>query len=383
MVGARNIAMIAALIAGLLCSSASALVMIHGAQPLAEYDALFCREKGWTGADAVYSVGLSSDVTLWLFGDTWIGDVVEGRHTNAKLVNNSIGLQRGGELSKVKVEFFWDKEDDDKPSAFIKPANGVGWFWIFDGVMDGGKLYLFLMQIVKSGEKGVFGFKQVGTWIGEVENPTDEPGKWRIKQYNVPWGRYSKGGNMFFGSAVMKDGDFVYIYGADEDWSKGMGGRSMIAARVPCGRIADFVRWRFYSNDGWTKDVKKASKLFAGTATEYSVNYQPSLKRYVTIYTENGLSKNIMMRTSAKPVGPWGNAIKIYECPEVQWHKSYFCYAAKGHPEISGKDELIVTYVCNSHDFWQMAKDSRIYRPRFLRIMLTAYKGSFSDIELK
>jgi len=27
-----------------------------------------------------------------------------------------------------------------------------------------------------------------------------------------------------------------------------------------------------------------------------------------------------------------------------------------------------VSYVCNSTDFWKMAADARIYRPKFIRI---------------
>ena len=147
-----------------------------------------------------------------------------------------------------------------------------------------------------------------------------------------------------------------------------MSGRSMIVARVPYKRIADFGKWRFLSNGGWQPDMTGISGLFNGTATEYSVCYKSAIKWYVVVYTENGMSKNIMMRFSPTPAGPWSSAYKVYECPEVEWHKTYFCYAAKAHPEISKKDELIITYVCNSTDFWQMAADARIYRPRFLKI---------------
>jgi hypothetical protein len=166
----------------------------------------------------------------------------------------------------------------------------------------------------------------------------------------------------------MRDGDFIYIHGSSEDWSKGMSGRSMIVARVPYNEMAEFEQWRFLSDGNWQASMKGISKLFDGTATEYSVCCQPSIEQYVAVYTENGMSKNILMRFSPTPVGPWSSAYKVYECPEVEWHKTYFCYAAKAHPEISAKDELIVTYVCNSTDFWKMAADARIYRPRFLRI---------------
>ena len=356
------------LFSSLLLGSAFASEPKYSVELMPQYNALFYNEKGWTGADGVYSVPISDKLILWMFSDTWIGDIIDGMHKNATIVNNSIGLQQGKDLSTASVRFFWGTSNEGKPAAFIRPADGVGWFWIFHGVAANEKLYLFLMQIIKTDEKSVFGFKQIGTWLGEVDNPLQEPGKWRIKQYKVPWGRYSDKGNLFFGSAAMKDEDFVYIYGCSEDWQKGMSGRSMIVARVPADKMAEFNKWRFFDNGNWQPDINDISGLFDGIATEYSVSYQPKLAQYVVIYTENGMSENILMRLSPTPVGPWSQAYKVYQCPESKWHKTYFCYAAKGHQEISKQDELIVTYVCNSTDFWQMVRDSRIYWPRCLRI---------------
>ena len=54
-----------------------------------------------------------------------------------------------------------------------------------------------------------------------------------------------------------------------------------------------------------------------------------------------------------------------------------FCYAAKGHPELSlTPDELIITYVANSTDFYKMAADARLYRPRFIRVR---FKGTGNE----
>lgn len=345
-----------------------------GSQPkysvelLPEYDALFNRTEGWTGADGAYSLPLADEVTLWLFSDTWIGEIIDGRHKDATMINNSIALQTGKEPVTASVKFFWQKTQQGKSVAFFEPEDRNGFFWISHGIIAGGKLYIFLIQIVKTGEESVFGFKQISTSLAEIENPNNGPLEWRIKQHKVPYGKYSKDGDLFFGSAIMKDGDFVYIYGVDEDWSKGMGGRSMIVARVPVDKMIDFEQWRFFCNGQWQTELTGASGLFAGTATEYSVCYQTSIGKYVAVYTEKGMSKNIIMRLSPTPTGPWSNAYRIHECPEVEWHKTYFCYAAKAHPEISLENELIVTYVCNSTDFWQMAADARIYRPRFLKI---------------
>ena len=150
----RNLAAKLVLLIVLPFGCASASPPEYSVEPLPEYNALFYNEKGWTGADGSYSVALSDSATLWLYSDTWIGDIVNGKHKNATMVNNSIALQRGKEASTAAVKFFWHTTEEGKPAAFIKPADGIGWFWIFDGVVADGKLYLFLMQIIKSGEKG-------------------------------------------------------------------------------------------------------------------------------------------------------------------------------------------------------------------------------------
>ena len=103
---------IRSLIAGLVlfgasffgCASAS--LPRYSVETLPEYDALFTRTEGWTGADAAYSVALADDVTLWLYGDTWIGDVVDGKHKGAKMVNNTVALQRGKDPTTASVKFF-------------------------------------------------------------------------------------------------------------------------------------------------------------------------------------------------------------------------------------------------------------------------------------
>ena len=68
------------------------------AVPEVKWDAVFDRTSGWTGADVVGTVDLGQGRVLWLFGDTWIGEVAEGAHVpGSRMVNNSVGLH-GGDL---------------------------------------------------------------------------------------------------------------------------------------------------------------------------------------------------------------------------------------------------------------------------------------------
>src|SRR5438105_2357005 len=52
------------------------------AKPAPELNALFEHTDGWTGADGAYSVALSPRRILWLYSDTWVGQVRDGKRTN-------------------------------------------------------------------------------------------------------------------------------------------------------------------------------------------------------------------------------------------------------------------------------------------------------------
>jgi hypothetical protein len=87
------------------------------------------------------------------------------------------------------------------------------------------------------------------------------------------------------------------------------------------------------------------------------------------LYTQDSLSKHMVFRLAPEPHGPWGEPIQFYRCPEAEWDPRIFCYAAKGHPEISlSPEEIIVTYTTNSTDLALIESDTRFYRPRFLRL---------------
>lgn len=335
---------------------------------LPQYEALFLNAEGWTGADGAYSVAVDQNTTLWFFGDTWIGQIKDGRHIDATLVNNSVAVQQGKNPQTATIEFHWGRTPGDRPAALFQPADGRGWFWVFDGVMTPRGLYLFLIQVERTMTEAVFGFKVVGTWLGHIGNPTEAPLKWRIEQTRIPWSGLPNSGTILWGSAVLPVDDFLYVYGTAEDDGGEVRHKQMILARVPLSVPADFSRWRFYAGGSWVSDFKQASRLLEKVPNEYSVSYLSGLKQYVLVYSEDGLSRNILARLSRNLQGPWGEATQLYECPEARWDDSIFCYAGKAHAILSqGPHELVITYIANSLDFDKMANDARLYRPRFLR----------------
>ena len=66
-----------------------------------------------------------------------------------------------------------------------------------------------------------------------------------------------------------------------------------------------------------------------------------------------------MTRSADAPWGPWSAPITVFRCPDVRWDKRVFCYAAKAHPSESTADEILVSYISNSFDFWHVARDVR------------------------
>jgi hypothetical protein len=357
-----------------LCLGVLLLVAACTSQPairveqLPAYDALFERHRGWTGADGAYTVPLAENTILWLFGDTWWGDVHDNAHVNADIVNNTIAIQAGRVPHESAIEFYAGRTPDGNTGAFIRPADGRGWLWIYHGTILQGQLYLFMVQIERTAKPPAAGFRIMGTWLGQVDNYLDSPQNWKIHQQRIPWGRFSAAVTLF-GSWVLKQGQWIYIYGTTEDVIDGFHHKHMILARAPASALANFDQWQFYTGGKWSPEFKKAQRLFAGVANEYSVSYLAALDRYIVVYSDSERLDNVAARFAVNPWGPWGDPVSLYRCPEARWRPNIICYAAKGHPDISAaSDELIISYIANSTDFETMVSDARLYRPRFIKV---------------
>lgn len=337
--------------------------VVKSAAPAPELDALFEQADGWIGADGAFSVAFSPKRTLWLFSDTWVGKVRDGRRTDATMVNNSVGVQEG---AGGRLNYSVGRGPDGKPASLIVPADGRGWFWLQAGAADRGRLTLFFNQVQKTDEKSVFGFRSVGLWLGTVADADKAPESWRVEQVKMPNAVFSKDHILAWGAAVLRVGDDLYVYGADERRGKGPLERQMVVARVPVAAVGNFAAWRYFCDGAWGEDFRSVSPLAGDVATEYSVT--PFGKRYLAVYTERGLSPRIVGRTADQPWGPWSAPFLLYECPEMSRDKKLFCYAAKAHPALSSDRDLVVSYVVNSFDFWQVAREAKLYWPRFVRV---------------
>lgn len=332
------------------------------ATPAPELDALFQRTNGWIGADADYSIPLDSRTALWLFGDSIVGELRDGKRRNAKMINNSIALQTIG----GPPQFFYRTNSRGEPAAVFTPPDSTNsFFWPWDGVRTRRGLFVFLMEVRHTGENSVWGFKVFSARLAFVPNPDDPPASWKITFKQEPLADFSKKPATAYGWSVMKDRDFIYVYGS----SARAGGATV--ARVPEESLDDFQQWRFYGAGQWREDADAATAIFSDAPTEGTVRSVPALGGFVAVYSQ-GLSGDIVLRTSDSPAGPWSARRVIYHCPEAKPSQPLYCYAAKAHAELGARGELILTYAVNSNNFWDLFNDPSLYWPRFLRLRLPA-----------
>lgn len=363
--------------------------------PDESWDRVFHRTDGWTGADAMYSVDLQNGKVLWLFADTWIGPIKDGRHAEgSRLVNNTAALHAvlpdGEPPAPDAVQFRWGLPDlEGHPTAWLQPADKETWYWVADGIVtknEGGKpeLLIFLWKMRRAKGDGVFAFALAGGTVAVVSNPDDEWSNWDIKQHDLPHmipdlpdGEKPAAGSpphqtINWGSdllSVSEEGkNWIYIYG----YRAGKSGNELLIARAPVDRLIDFNEWQFRSKEKWSKSVRDSSEQASLVPTEFSITPVEirGKKNWLMVQSETMLGPHVMIRTSSSPLGPWSKPIAIYEVPDLKRNKKYFSYAAKGHPELSKGGELLITYVVNSFDFGAMIHDPEIYRPRFIRLPL-------------
>jgi len=338
-------------------------LQVADARPNEVLNAKFGSTDGWIGADGVYSIPLPDESVLWVFGDTLVGTIRDGKRSDVSMVNNSFARQRGWGAD-AKIELLLNHDADGKPTSYIVPDGKPGYFWLWDGIVLDGTLYVFTTRLTSPGTITAFDWKLMDQSLLIIENPLDDPARWKMRQLNLPFGVFTDDYEAIWGMEVIQAGGDVYVYGTTR--KRAGDPRSLVVARVAPHELTDFTRWRFRGEIDWQSDSRLSAALTTGIGTEGSITLLPDRQRYVYVYSPP-LDPRIQMRTSATPVGPWSEPVTIYTCPETQWDPRIFCYAGKARLVPGTTDELLISYATNSFDMLpHITADARIYQPRFV-----------------
>jgi hypothetical protein len=373
--------------------------------PDPEWTAVFDRADGWTGADCAGSVDLGDGRTLWMFGDTWIGKIRDGKRVpGSTMVNNSIAVHPTDKLAPWRppdprsVRFVWGPNGKDgRPAAWAVPpaiagdaASANDWLWCNGGGVVGvgrdrksPRLVVFFFRVRHNPRgKGVWAFATVGTCFAVIDNIADPPERWRPKLYDLPHTAASGSSHQeyLWGLSASRErgvadgAAYLRVFGTRKQGPLEM---SLIVARASSSNF-ETAGFEFFVGKVWKPGCETcAQPLAGGLVSEFSVEEIESGGRpvYVLIQSEPFLGKRIFARTAPSPEGPWSPRRTIYTVPDVARNGAYFTYAAKGHAALSRPGELLVTYLVNAQNLADVVRDTTIYRPRFLRVPLSAILG--------
>jgi hypothetical protein len=325
---------------------------------------VFPYRDGWLGGDAAYSIPLSRSETLWLFGDTFVGTPGQEDRQGAAFVHNSIAVSRCSAGGRWEIDYAWGRSPDGTPRAFLERSEPEAWWWLFDGFLHAGRLYLGLLEVAHAPPSGPLAmpFAFTGVQLARISNPRDEPEDWRMEVVALSSGS----GALPAGAMVVHDAH-VYFFTFLE---RGNGHYPRTLARLPLraldGKERDVsTALEYLARDGAWKpglDPDDARVLMDDAATEMSVRFHDGLGRWLALYSypdvgdafpETPPSDAVWIRTAEHLEGPWSERRLLFRVPELDpayaggHDPNTGCYAAKEHPQFSSGRRVTFTYVCN------------------------------------
>lgn len=291
----------------------------------------FYQTEHWTGADAAYSVSLQSEGTLWLFGDTFTGPIVDGRRQNLDMIHNSFARTVDGHTT-----FY--------PCA-LAPAEPGSYYWPSDGVLWGNRLLLFEKKVrdVPGGPDGL-SFDWWGDDLLVIDNPQGPPCAWKPQRLDA--------GPLHPGIACWLYQGSVYAYG-------------LRGSEVVLARYDRDLKPLYFADGAWVEEPARATALFGQGASEMSVF--PYRGEFLAVYTEGGLGPRIVGRTAPVPEGPWSEPVELYRAPQ---EPGLLTYAGKAHKSLSTPEKLVLSYCCNLGSLEAHRDRPDVYFPRFVEVKL-------------
>ncbi len=350
-----------------------------------EWTNLFVRNRGWFGADGIFSIPLSgvdrnnnegNDSTLLLFSDTYIGEVKDGKPLpGSMMVNNTVAYITGNNPDTSKIHFFYNKAENGAPRNFFEPQSSTKdkpqIFWLGDGFVNkelGNTLYFFAYKVERTG-KGVFDFIEPNVSVIAVPNGDKPPFKGQrqletplhIKNDKLGEGNLGSGVlvNTTWAGATAPD-EYVYVYGC-------LGNdKNLVVCRVKPKDFENFSKWRYWNGSTWSTDKDDMKPVTNAVSNELSITPLQNGK-FLLVFQVMGLSDKVGMRIADSPIGPFSDIIELWKTAE--WEKGLWTYNAKAHLNLSKPGELLISYNTITPDFWNdIQKDATIYHPRFIKL---------------
>jgi hypothetical protein len=308
----------------------------------------------WTGGDRTDSVPLPDGRILWLFSDTFLGPVNPdgSRPGSAPLIHNSMVVERDGRLGPTLTG-----GTPAHPASLVSGPDPAMRYWVGDATVEGNQLRV-LYNLLRQVGNGGLDLQPSGTALATFSLPDLK----LVDVHTLPLST-----NTAWGSSIMEDGGFTYIYGSEHN---GSGPKYVHLARVPAGGQPGpgpakglSGAWQFWTGHGWSAAESDSTRLLTGVGTAYSVTHIGAAYVLVTFDTNITLNRSVLAYSAPSPTGPFGPPTTLFGAPEVG--SGVIAYDSTVHPELGSANRLVVSYNVNSLDPDRDYADVDVYRPRF------------------
>ncbi|GAA3205253.1 hypothetical protein [Actinocorallia longicatena] len=330
----------------------------------------------WSGGDGTIGVGLPDGRVSFAFSDTFRGPVTsDGIHPpfqTAGVFNSMVmasGTAANASLSTVTVP---GETNNWGAKPLVENPAGFGYkLWAGDGAVYGGQLVRLYTGLTAAAGSGCFIFGEpLTTYVAKFDLPSGgQPTLNTSASFTVS--SSSAPAHISWGTAILNDGAYTYIYGAEDVFNAGCGvtGRRLHIARVPLGQFGQ----------PWTQIADIA--MPAGLFSEFSVAKLGSLYYLIT----QNYGQNIVAYASTTPGSFSGTPTNLYSIP-VYKSVDLLRYAGRMQPALTTSSEIVLSYNTNSIRVAQdscideTVLDASVYRPRFVRVPRTALPTSASSL---
>ncbi|WP_433794544.1 phospholipase A2 [Actinoplanes sp. CA-252034] len=304
----------------------------------------------WTSGDSTVSIPLPDGRNAWLFSDTLIGAVGAGGTLpeNTPMINNSLVVQDGSRLVDTR-----HGGTAAAPKSLVQPADGSSdKYWVGDGTVEGSTLRVVYQRMRGTGA-GPLDFALLDSAVVTFDLPA-------LTVRSVTDRGY--GNKVAWGSAVVEDGAYTYIYGAEDAGPL----RFAHLARVPAGGLAG--AWQFWTGTGWSDSAAASARVMSGVGAGFGVHKVDGSYVLVTQEANLTFSPDFVAYTATSPTGPFTGPVPLFTAPEPANVAGSIVYDSRLHQELAPSGKLLVSYNVNSLEPGAVFQDVTRYRPRFVEV---------------
>ena len=307
----------------------------------------------WSGGDGAISIPVKKEKSLWLFGDSFMGRIVDGKRDreNSRMVFGNLIVELDGERARTVHAGTPENPAPVVASEKVDGHNTV--YWPHHGFIKNNILHVLMTQIVFE-KPGMWGFRtnQIRYFRLRLPDYTlidDEP----VDSYTV------NGVNLGFG--FYEHGGYYYCYGNQVEGFFA----SLHAARAKL--VDDKLQgWEYFDGTGWNEDpaaTRPLEGIDVGVSSQFSVF--PHEGRFILLVQERA-GNDIYTFISDSPAGPWRNKKRIYTTPEPMEDERLLAYNAMAHPQYERDGMFLVSYCVNTSDVEQAWHEMKATIPYFI-----------------